>query len=157
MSPDDLSKAIQGKFPDLQPTAKVAGQARGDEPYFTVPAEKLAHLGQFLKTEPTLAFDYLSFVTSIDWKDHYEVVYYLFSMVHKHKLVLKVNVTNREKPEVPTVTDVWATADWQEREIFDLMGIRFSGHYNMRRILMPEDWEGYPLRKDYVQKPDRYD
>jgi NADH-quinone oxidoreductase subunit C len=157
MSPDDLVKTIQAKFPDIQAVPKAAGQARGDEPYLAVPAARLVEMSRFLKSEPSLSFDFLSFVTSIDWKDRFEVVYFLFSMTHKHKLVLKVNIPTRENPQVPTVTDIWAAADWQEREIFDLMGIRFSGHYNMRRILMPDDWEGHPLRKDYVQKPDRYD
>jgi NADH-quinone oxidoreductase subunit C len=157
VSPESILTTIQGKFSDLQPIAKVAGQARGDEPYLAVPPTKLVELCSFLKSDPTLSFDFLSFVTSIDWKDRFEVVYYLFSSQHKHKLVLKVTAPDRANPEVPTVTEVWASADWQEREIFDLMGIRFAGHYNMRRILLPEDWEGHPLRKDYVPKPDRYD
>jgi NADH-quinone oxidoreductase subunit C len=157
MTADAIIAAVQAKFPTVQPLAKVAGQARGDEPYLAVPADKLVELCQFLKSNPVLNFDFLSFVTSIDWKDRYEVVYYLLSMAQKHKLVLKVTTSERNNPEIPTVTNVWAAADWQEREIYDLMGIRFSGHYNMRRILLPEDWEGYPLRKDYVHKPDRYD
>jgi NADH-quinone oxidoreductase subunit C len=157
MTADELISAVQAKFPDVQAIPKVQGQVRGDEPYLSVPANKLVEVCRYLRFDPPLSFDFLSFVTSIDWKDRFEVVYYLVSTLHKHKLVMKVNLADRTNPEVPTVTPVWAAADWQEREIFDLMGIRFPGHYNLRRILLPDDWEGYPLRKDYVPKPDRYD
>jgi NADH-quinone oxidoreductase subunit C len=157
MTSQELLAAIQAKFSGLQEIPKVTGQARGDELYLAVPAGQLVELCRHIRFDPPLSFDFLSFVTSIDWKTHYEVVYYLTSTLHKHKLVLKVKVDDRANPEVPTISTVWPTADWQEREIFDLMGIKFQGHYNMRRILLPEDWEGFPLRKDYVAKPDRYD
>lgn len=157
MISSELLTAIQAKFPDLPEIPKVPGQARGDELYLAVPAQRLVDLCRYLRFDPPLSFDFLSFVTDVDWKTHFEVIYYLTSTLHKHKLVLKVRVNDRAAPEVPTISTIWATADWQEREIFDLMGIRFAGHYNMRRILLPDDWEGYPLRKDYVQKPDRYD
>ena len=157
MNSAELLSAIQAKFASLQEIPKVAGQARGDELYLAVPAAEIHGLCQFLRSDASLKFDFLSFVTSVDWKTHFELVYYLVSTLYKHKLVLKVKVEDRTNPEVPTISTVWPTADWQEREIFDLMGIRFAGHYNLRRILLPEDWEGYPLRKDYVQKPDRYD
>ncbi len=156
MNAAELQTAIQAQFPDLQPIPKVQGQVRGDELYLAVPAEKLIEAGRFLRQEPALSFDFLSFITSVDFKDRFEVVYYLLSTRHHHKLVLKVNA-DHASPEVPTVTPVWPAADWQEREIFDLMGIRFKGHYNLRRILLPDDWEGYPLRKDYAPKADRYD
>jgi len=157
MTSQELLAAIQTKFPGLQEIAKTQGQARGDELYLSVPAAQLMELCRYIRFDPPLSFDFLSFVTSIDWKTHYEVVYYITSTLHKHKLVIKVKVDDRDNPEVPTISTVWPAADWQEREIFDLMGIKFKGHYNLRRILLPEDWEGYPLRKDYVAKPDRYD
>ena len=157
MTSQELLTAIQAKFPGLQEIPKVQGQVRGDELYVAVPAAQLVEVCRFIRFDPPLSFDFLSFVTSIDWKTHFEIVYYMTSTLHKHKLVLKVKVDDRTNPEVPTISTVWPTADWQEREIFDLMGIRFQGHYNLRRILLPDDWEGYPLRKDYVAKPDRYD
>jgi NADH-quinone oxidoreductase subunit C len=157
MTAQELLSALQAKFPGLQEIPKAAGQTRGDELYVAVAPNQLVEVCKFVRFDPPLAFDFLSFVTSIDFKTHFEVVYYITSTLHKHKLVLKVKVEDRSNPEVPTISTVWPTADWQEREIFDLMGIRFQGHYNMRRILLPDDWEGYPLRKDYVQKPDRYD
>jgi NADH-quinone oxidoreductase subunit C len=157
MTSQELLTSIQAKFPGILEIPKVQGQVRGDELYVAVPADQLVELCRFLRFDPPLSFDFLSFVTSTDWKTHFEVVYYLVSTLHKHKLVLKVKVDERAKPEVPSIATLWPTADWQEREIFDLMGIRFAGHYNMRRILLPDDWEGYPLRKDYAAKPDRYD
>ncbi len=157
MTSEELQAAVTAKFPDIQPIPKTAGQARGEELYLAVPASRLVEVCRYLRFDPPLAFDFLSFMTSIDWKTHFETVYYLVSTLHKHKAVLKVKVEDRANPEVPSITSIWPTADWQEREVFDLMGIRFSGHYNMRRILLPDDWEGYPLRKDYVPQPDRYD
>ncbi len=156
MTNDEILAAIQTKFPEIQAIPKTQGQARGEELYMAVPVEKIVQISKHLRLDPPLHFDFLSFLTSIDWKDRFEVVYYLTSTLHQHKLVLKVTAP-RDNAEVPSVTSVWPTADWQEREVFDLMGIRFSGHYNLRRILLPDDWEGHPLRKDYVAKPDRYD
>lgn len=157
MTGPELLSAIQAKYPGVVEIPKVQGQARGDELYLSVPADKLVELCRFIRFDPPLSFDFLSFLTSVDWKTHFEVVYYLVSTLHKHKLVLKVRVDDRNAPQVPTISEIWPAADWQEREVFDLMGIKFQGHYNMRRILLPDDWEGYPLRKDYVAKPDRYD
>ena len=157
MTPQELETAIQARFPDVKSIPKAQGQTRGDELYLAVPPEKLVEFARHLRFDPPLSFDFLSFATSIDWKDRFEVVYYLVSTLHKHKLVIKVTVSNRQNPEVPSVTGIWPAADWEEREIFDLMGIRFNGHYNLRRILLPEDWEGHPLRKDYVPTADRYD
>ena len=156
MNAVELLAFLQAKFPDLQAIPRTQGQVRGDELYLTVLPEKLVDLCQFLKSDSTLSFDFLSFVTSVDFKDRFEVVYYLVSTRHHHKLVLKLTA-DHTVPEVPSVTPIWATADWQEREIFDLMGIQFKGHYNLRRILLTEDWEGHPLRKDYAPKVDRYD
>ena len=157
MNPPELLKIIQTRFPAIQEIPKATGQARGSELYVAVPSNTLVEMCQFLRDEPALAFNSLSFLTSIDYKTYFELVYYIVSTSQKHAIVLKVRIDDRANPGVPSIAAVWPAADWQEREEFDLMGIRFNGHYNMRRILLPEDWEGHPLRKDYAAKADRYD
>ena len=96
-----------------------------------------------------MAFDYLADITAIDWRDRIEVVYQLTNLASNAKVALRVDL-DRDKPELDSVTSVWKGADYQEREVYDLMGVVFKGHPDLRRILLPEDWEGYPLRKDYV-------
>ncbi|HEY0655214.1 MAG TPA: NADH-quinone oxidoreductase subunit C [Chryseosolibacter sp.] len=99
-------------------------------------------------------FDLLSCVTAVDngpSANTMEVIYNLYSIPFDQHLALKV-VLPREKPEVPSVFSIWKTADWHEREAFDMFGIKFTGHPDLRRILMPADWEGFPLRKDYKQQ-----
>jgi NADH-quinone oxidoreductase subunit C len=155
---------LQAKFGDAVPGANL----ENIDPWIEVTPEGLLDVCRHLRDEPGLAFDYLNCITGVDylhtdekkaakaeWKPHTEVIYHLFSMKHKHSLVLKVmlprwkNDQPGELPEVPSVADLWATADWHEREVYDLSGVYFTGHPNLRRILCPEDWVGYPLRKDY--------
>jgi NADH/F420H2 dehydrogenase subunit C len=95
-----------------------------------------------------LGFEYLNCLSGVDWLSRMEVVYDLSSLRHANKVHLRVPVT-RESPVLPTVTDIWRGANWHERECFDLFGVRFEGHPDLRRILLSEDWVGYPLRKDY--------
>jgi NADH-quinone oxidoreductase subunit C len=109
----------------------------------------LLQVAQFLKATPGLEFNYLNCITGVDYLDYLEVVYHLTSMEHNHSLVLKVRCS-REKPEVPSVVSVWRGADLQEREIFDLLGITFVGHPNLKRIFMWEGFKGHPLRRDYL-------
>ena len=116
-----------------------------------VPKEKIEAVGTFLKNDPDYQMDYLSSLTGVDYKEHLEVVYHLYSMGKKEgPIVLKVR-TDREKGIVQSVTSVWRGAEFQEREAFDLLGIHFEGHPDLRRILMWDGFEHYPLRKDYVQ------
>jgi len=138
------------------------------DPWVEVAPGGLLEVCEYLRDEPELAFDYLNCVSGVDylhtdakkaakadWEPHVEVVYHLFSMTHKHSLVLKVMLPRwkddrpGELPEVPSVSGIWRTADWHEREVYDLVGVHFTGHPNLRRILCPEDWVGHPLRKDY--------
>ncbi len=104
---------------------------------------------ELLHSKPELAFDYLADITAIDWQDRIEVVYRMTNLSTNAKIVLRVDL-DREKPEVDSVVRVWRGAEWQEREVYDLMGVVFRDHPDLRRILLPQDWEGYPLRKDYV-------
>lgn len=116
-----------------------------------IPASDLVTVCTELHRNPQTYFDMLSCVTGIDngvQANTMEVVYNLYSIPFNTSLMLKV-VLPRENPVVDSVTSIWRTADWHEREIFDLLGIRFTGHPDLRRILLPADWEGFPLRKDY--------
>jgi len=116
-----------------------------------IPAERLTGICRFVAADPAFAMDYLSFVTGVDYPEQkrIEVVYHLFSSQHRHELLLKVRVP-RDDPRVESVTSIWRGADWHEREAYDLLGIVFAGHPNLRRIMMTDDWVGHPLRKDYI-------
>jgi NADH-quinone oxidoreductase subunit C len=105
----------------------------------------------FLKNTAGLDFNYLNFLTATDYTTYFELVYDLVSLEHNHKVVLKTRLTNREKPELASVVSVWKGADFQEREIYDLFGISFTGHPNLKRIVLWEGFQGYPLRKDFKQ------
>jgi NADH-quinone oxidoreductase subunit C len=115
--------------------------------------EKVVSICTFLRDEPRLAFNFLSDVTAIDYlalgiTPRFDVVYHLFSLTHYHRLRLKAAVP-QDDPVIDSVIPVWATANFHEREVYDFFGIIFRNHPNLTRILMPEDWEGYPLRKDF--------
>ncbi|WP_088036775.1 NADH-quinone oxidoreductase subunit C [Evansella clarkii] len=106
-------------------------------------------LAEMLRDDEELQFDFLSCVTGVDYPEHMEVIYNLYSTVKDHYLYVKVK-TPREGPAVASSEPVWKAGDYMEREIYDLMGIEFPGHKNQKRILLADDWEGHPLRKDYV-------
>jgi NADH/F420H2 dehydrogenase subunit C len=114
-----------------------------------VKREFLKEVASFLKREPGLEFDYLANLTAVDYMDYFELIYNLVSLKHNHSLVLKT-ACPREGAEVSSLVELWRGADFQEREVYDLMGIRFSGHPNLKRILLWEGFEGHPLRKDYL-------
>lgn len=105
-----------------------------------------------LRENPALAFDYLFCLTCIDWKDHLVMTYHLLSKEYRHVLVVKAKITDVVNAQVDSVAGIWKTAIFHEREVFDLFGVMFSGHPDMRRIFLDEDWEGYPLRKNYVDE-----
>ena len=123
---------------------------RKPDPFAVVAPRAIVRIGLFLYDDPDCAMDCLSNETGVDYKDRIEVVYHLFSYRYRHSCVLKVKLP-RENPSVETVEEIWRSANWMEREIFDLLGVTFEGHSDLRRILMPEDWPGYPLRKDFVE------
>jgi NADH-quinone oxidoreductase subunit C len=125
------------------------------DPFVVVDAKILYDVAQFVRDEEELNFDLLSLISGVDYlpKDdtegRIEVVYCLDSTKHLHRLIVKVYLP-RENPSVASVEKLWRAADWHERETFDMMGVNFEGHHNLIRILCAEDWEGHPLRKDYV-------
>ncbi len=115
-----------------------------------VPVAKLLDAGRFLRDAPETAFDFCSDVTATDWPSRpqrFDVVYCLYSTVHCHRLRMKVRAA--ETDSVPSVSGIWPSANWLEREVYDLFGVDFTGHPNRKRILMPDDWQGHPQRKDY--------
>lgn len=122
----------------------------GDETIVIKP-EGLREICEFLRDDEKMAFDFLTDITAVDYdqrKPRFEVVYHLYSMTAKHRLRIRVVVEEGEEL-VPSITDLWRAANWAEREVYDMYGIRFEGHPNLRRILMYPEFEGYPLRKDY--------
>lgn len=116
-----------------------------------VPANNLHEIALKLRNSPELQFDFLLSATAVDWTTHFTTVYHLTSSNLHHVVVLKTNISDRENPEVDTLSDIWATADSQEREIFDLFGIKFHNHPDLRRLFLDEGW-GFPLRKDYTDE-----
>ena len=115
----------------------------------TVPADQLHDLAEQLKKNQDTQFDYLICLTGVDWPDNLSVIYHLTSTTHNHSIVLKTFTDGRETPAVDSVFDIWRTAEFHEREVFDLLGIRFNNHPDLRRLFLDDDWKGYPLRKDY--------
>ena len=153
MEARELYERLEGAFP-----GRVSG-FRGDvsDPYLHVDPQAIVEVCRFLRDEPELKFEILSDLTALDWpkEEKIQVVYHLYSYTFRHQIVLKVDLP-REKPRVSTVENVWKAADWFEREVFDLFGVAFEGHSDLRRIMLPEDWAGHPLRKDYVEQ-EEYD
>ena len=115
----------------------------------TIPSEKILPLAAELKSNDTTSFDFLFCLTAVDWPAHMEVVYHLKSTLHNHQFVLKAKINSRENPEIETVCHIWRTAELHEREAYDLFGIKFLNHPDLRRLLLTDDWEGWPMRKDY--------
>ena len=138
-------KEIAGQIEEKSPESII----ESSQDYLVVKPDSLLAVATFLKDTPGLDFNYLNFVTAIDYYDHFEVVYQLTSLEHNHSLAVKTRCYDRENPVLPSVVSLWQGADFQEREIYDLMGIRFEGHPNMKRIFLWEGFPGHPLRKDY--------
>jgi NADH-quinone oxidoreductase subunit C len=164
MNVTELVKDLQARFGE----GVLDAQTEMGDPWIEVSPDALVPVCQFLRDEPRLQFNLLNCITGVDylhtdpkkaakstWQPHLEIVYHLSSLTHKHLLVLKVKMPRwkddvaGQLPEVPSVSGLWKTAEWHEREAYDMLGVWFTGHPDLRRILCPEDWVGYPLRKDY--------
>lgn len=142
MSPDELARRLRGRFPDTL-------LARGEVTLVVDRAELRGALSS-LRDDPDLSLRFLSSVTATDWpgrEPRFWVSYELRSLEHRHRVRVKVGVP-ADDPRVPSVVDLFPTADWHERETYDFYGIVFEGHPNLTRILLPDGWEGHPLRKD---------
>lgn len=105
-------------------------------------------LAEQLRKNPELNFDYMFCLTCVDWKTHMTMVYHLTSRNHKHTVVIRAKV-DRNNPEIETVAHIWRTAEFHEREVYDLFGVKFLHHPDLRRLMLTDEWVGYPLRKDY--------
>lgn len=156
MSPEEICNVLKSERGDsIADTVLEASR-----PYAVVTPEAWPGVARFLRDDPRMGFDFLRCISAIDLlaDDRLACVYDLLSlsrisatevMAANHEFAVRV-VTDRNAPKIPSVADVWPAADWHEREAFDMMGVEFVGHPDHRRILCPEDWEGFPLRKDYA-------
>ncbi len=118
----------------------------------TVKPEQLHQLMSQLKSNSETNFDYLFCVTGMDWGKELGVIYHLESTTHRHIIVVKVKTEDKENPTLDTVSNIWRTAEFHEREVFDFFGIKFNNHPNLKRLFLTNEWDGFPLRKDYVDE-----
>lgn len=154
MTPEEISEKLAAKFSGVSDIGLEAKLDAPVDPTIKVSPNHLLEVAKFLRDDDDTQFDYLSCLSGVDLKGKLAVVYQLFSMAKRHKITIRVEVPT-ENPSVPSVESIWRTANWHEREAFDLFGITFTGHPDLRRILLPYDWDGHPLRKDY-QVPEFY-
>lgn len=142
LSVQKIARQLEEKFP--------GSIVESNQDSLVINSDSLPAIAAFLKDTPGLDFDYLNHITAVDYYDHFEVIYQLTSLKRNHSLVLKTRCYSRDNPVLPSLVSLWRGADLQEREIYDLMGIRFEGHPNLKRIVLWEGFQGHPLRKDYL-------
>ncbi|MFZ1322890.1 MAG: NADH-quinone oxidoreductase subunit C [Ignavibacteria bacterium] len=147
MNNDKLKELLISKLPDAE-------FPEGESQFLNViiKPEELHSLCEFLKNNPDTNFDYLFCLTALDYPTHLFTVYHMTSSQSTISLVVKVKIEDKETPSVDSVCDIWKTAEFHEREVYDLFGIKFNNHPDLRRILLEDNWEGYPLRKDYTDE-----
>jgi len=146
MTPRDICDKLTVQFGSAITEVKIEGVL---QPFVKTRVDSIREVCLYLRDNADLGFDYLMCLSGVDYgKGIIGAVYHLSSTVKKHAITLKVEVP-ADRPEVPSVADIWESANWHEREAYDLMGLRFIGHPDLRRILLPEDWPGHPLRKDF--------
>ena len=147
MTNEALQNLIGSWIPDLEFTEEGSQFLN-----ITVQPKQLHKLMSQLKKNSDTEFDYLFCLSGVDWGEDLGVVYHLESIKHRHIIVVKVQTADRENPTFDTVSNIWPTADFHEREVFDFFGIKFNNHPNLKRLFLTEDWDGFPLRKDYVDE-----
>jgi NADH:ubiquinone oxidoreductase subunit C len=145
MTNEELKIFLTGKFPDCE----IVEGAQYIE--MTVESDALHEAGLSLKQVDELSFDYLICLTGVDFPEYMTIVYHLESIKHRHVMVLKVRTADRINPKIDSVSDIWHTAKYHEREVYDLMGVEFNNHIDLRRLFLDDGW-GFPLRKDYVDE-----
>ena len=147
MTNEALQNLISNWIPNLEFT-----EEKSQFLNITVQPEQLHQLMTQLKSNSETNFDYLFCLSGMDWGAALGVVYHLESTIHRHQLVVKVKMEDRENPTFDSVWTIWRTAEFHEREVFDFFGIQFNNHPNLKRLFLTEDWDGFPLRKDYVDE-----
>lgn len=151
LEPTEIAEKIREKFPE----EVVEVTNFRDQVSVIVKKDRILAICRYLHDDPLLNFDHLQDLCGVDYlgkkETRFEVVYNLYSIKYRHKIRIRAQVPEND-PNIQTVTSIWAGANWHERECFDMFGIVFTGHPDLRRILLPEDWEGHPLRKDYPLK-----
>lgn len=143
---------VVNKIKDRFPDTVIESKCFRDETTIVVKKESIVDVCKFLKNDKSLRFNYLSDLCGVDKlavNNTFEIVYHLYSLIRNNRIRLKAQIPNSERPSIATVFPVWPTANWHEREVYDMFGVVFEGHPDMRRILTPEGFEGHPLRKDY--------
>ncbi len=138
---------LQEKLLSIVPTATF--EENSQWPTMLITSSEWRALAEALKSDPEFQFDYLFSVTAVDWKTHLTMVYHLTSTIFRHTVVVKAKIDDRENAKIESVYNIWATAELNEREAYDLMGVHFTNHPDLRRLFLTDDWIGYPLRKDY--------
>ncbi|MFI0491362.1 NADH-quinone oxidoreductase subunit C [Flavobacterium sp.] len=147
MTNEALQSLISSWIPELEFT-----EEKSQFLNISVQPEQLHSLMSQLKSNTETSFDYLFCLSGVDWETSLGVVYHLESITHRHIIVVKVKTADRENPTFDTVCDIWRTAEFHEREVFDFFGIKFNNHPNLKRLFLTEEWDGFPLRKDYVDE-----
>jgi NADH/F420H2 dehydrogenase subunit C len=148
MNNETLQNTISSWNPQLESELEFSEEGSQFLNITVQPADLLSLMTQ-LKNNSEMAFDYLFCLTGMDWGEELGVVYHLESTLHRHIVVVKVKTNDRENPTLDTVSSLWRTAEFHEREVFDFFGITFNNHPNLKRLFLTEDWDGFPLRKDY--------
>ena len=146
LSAEELAEKVSIGVPDSLDTTSI----NTAENVIWVKSSKVADVASFMKSDVGLDFNFLNSITAIDYINHFEIVYHLTSIDKEHTAIIKTRLDGREELSLPSVYHLWRGADFQEREIWDLMGIGFSGHPNLKRIMLWEGFDGHPLRKDYL-------
>ena len=147
-----MTVALSGQDVAARIEEKLPGSVEASQPEsLVIKAGSLPDVMALLKDGEGFKFNYLNYVTSVDYYSYFEVVYQLTSLEHNHSVVVKARCYGREDPEVPSVSGLWQGANVQEREVYDLMGIKFEGHPNLKRLFLWEGFPGHPLRKDFLQ------
>lgn len=141
-----LNEDLKSKLAEILPL--ISFEDGGEWLNLFVPREELLPFVTQLRWTQGLDFDYLFCLTCVDWKTHFTMVYHFSSTLHRHNIVVKSKI-DRVNPEIETVSHIWRTAEMLEREVYDLFGVKFQHHPDLRRLIMPDDWVGWPLRKDF--------